>query len=104
MSEYTRHRAILFFLSLLVIFNFVDAMSTMILFERNLISEGNPIMAYLIKEDAFLFMLGKLSLVYTGVGILYATKTRDVSLYGSIALCGVYLYILFKHAWIILLV
>ena len=87
-------------LKLLVFLNFFDLLSTMILFEWSIISEGNPIMAYCLSTDAFLFSLAKLTLLYTGVVILYVNRRKALVSYVSLAATSLYLLIVAKHFWI----
>jgi len=87
-------------LKLLVLLNFFDLLSTMILFEQSVISEGNPVMAYFLLTDPSLFSLMKLILVYTGVVILYVNRFVRVASYTSLAVTSLYLLIVIKHFWI----
>lgn len=88
-------------LKLLVLLNFADLLSTMILFELSMIREGNPLMNYFLMTDAFLFSIAKLTLLYAGVIILYIHRKLPLTSCVSIAMTMFYCLIVAKHIWII---
>jgi hypothetical protein len=100
--SYQRERRTITALKILVLLNLFDLLSTMTLFERNVISEGNPLMAYFLSTDTFLFSLVKVALVYIGVAILYAHRRLHVTFYVSVGAVIFYGLIVMKHFWIYL--
>lgn len=99
-NSYQRVSRTISALKTLVVLNLFDLLSTMTLFERNVISEGNPLMAYFLSTDAFLFSIAKLTLVYLGVVILYVHRRVNVTFYVSVASTVFYSLIVMKHFWI----
>ena len=89
-----------FSLRILVLLNFIDLISTMILYEWSIITEGNPFMDYLLSTDAFLYSLAKLFLLYVGVIILYVYRKRAAAFYAAIGTTLFYALIVVKHALI----
>jgi len=101
MSLVLRKVNIKLILGLLVILNFIDLMLTLVLFEKKLITEENPIMDVFISFNSLSFALAKLSLCYFGIYLLYKYRENSFSIYSSYCLVGVYLVILFRHIQII---
>jgi len=91
-------------LRILVVLNFIDLTSTLILYEHKVISEENPVMDYLLTYGGFPYALVKLSLLYLGVAILHVYKELPMAFYATIAMTSIYLAIVAKHAQIIVTV
>lgn len=98
--SYQRARRTISALKILVLLNLFDLLSTMTLFEWNVITEGNPLMAYFLSTDTFLFSIAKLTLVYLGVVILYIHRWVSMTFYASVASSIFYSLIVMKHFWI----
>jgi hypothetical protein len=101
LKDCQRAEKVNYLLSLLVIFNFFDLISTMTMYQQRLITEANPLMDYFLSVAPFLFCILKILIVYFGVGILSYYRYRPFSLYASYSLVILYFAILIKHAHII---
>jgi hypothetical protein len=75
---------------LIVIGSCTDALLTLILVERGVASEANPVMAPLVGHSALAFALVKVAL--TAAGVLLLTQLARIRAFGRIPV-GVFLYV-----------
>jgi len=91
-------------LTFLVVLNFLDLVFTIFMFENHWIVEANPLMNIFLCFSPLSFALVKLALCYMGVYILYKYREKPISLHASCFLVVAYIGVLFRHAYIFLII
>jgi len=91
-------------LAFLVVLNFFDLIFTIFMFENHWIVEANPLMNILLCFSPLSFASAKLALCYTGVYILHKYREMPSSLYAAYFVVAAYIGVLFRHAYIFIVV
>lgn len=95
----SRLRLIGILLPCVFVLNLADALLTWFWVSRNLATEANPLMAYLLNEGPFWFLLGKMSLVSFGLLLLWKFREARTALPSTLVVFFVYFSILIYHTY-----
>lgn len=91
-------------LTFLVVLNFLDLVFTIFMFENHWIVEANPLMSIFLCFSPVSFASAKLALCYTGVYILHKYREKPLSLHAAYFVVAAYIGVLFRHAYIFLVI
>jgi hypothetical protein len=86
-----------FVLALIVIFNLLDAIFTLLAVASGWATEENPLMDLLLAYSPVQFMVIKLTLVSLGIMLLWRLRDRRVALVSGLGALGVYGLIVSYH-------
>jgi hypothetical protein len=78
-------------------FNLVDVILTLSLIHAGLAIEANPVMRALLEVSPVVFVVGKLSMVFFGLYVLWKERRRTLALVGSGAVFAVYFLLMVYH-------
>ena len=84
-------------LALLLVFNLLDGVFTLISVLAGVAVEANPLMDQLLEVGPVAFMVGKVLIVSLGIGLLWRLRQRKFALIGSVGTCVVYFFVCVWH-------
>lgn len=84
-------------LIVLILFNMLDAIFTIVALKLGIAKESNPIMEFYTSNSYILFFLVKMLLVLLGCSILLKFKEKKFSQLAAFLLCGVYVWVFCKY-------
>jgi hypothetical protein len=95
-----RAQALAWLLFLVFALNLLDAALTVLWVRTGLCTEANPLLRWLAHEEQALFLLVKVAVVGTGLGILWTFRTCRLAHVGLRLLLAAYLGVAIYHSGI----
>lgn len=80
-----------------LVMNLIDAVLTLLWVRTGFATEANPLLSQIVEQHAFLFVMGKLALVFLGTGMLWRHRHRPLAVMGIFAAFMVYYAVLVYH-------
>jgi hypothetical protein len=97
MSTARSTRILLAAAGIVVVFNLIDAMFTIIYIRSGLATEANPLMDGILAASPVLFMAAKLALVSLGVQLLWRLRDHRSARFGLFATSAAYMTLIAYH-------
>lgn len=91
-------RALEWLIFTIVIMNATDAVMTVFWISAGLATETNPLMDLLLSLHPVFFVVGKLALVFLGVGLLWRYRYMRSAMVGVVLVAAVYYGVTLVHA------
>ena len=80
-----------------VVMNLIDAVLTLLWVRTGFATEANPLLSQIVEEHAFLFVMGKLVLVFLATAMLWRHRQEPLAVVGIFAAFLVYYAVLVYH-------
>lgn len=94
-----RHARLRALLSATLVLNLVDAVMTLFFIYTGAATEANPVMNFVLSGGAVVFTTAKLSLVFSGVAVLWHFRDRVLARAGAVLVTAVYTMLMAYHAF-----
>ena len=80
-----------------LVLNLIDAVLTLLWVRAGFAREANPLLSRIVEEHAFLFVMGKLVLVFLATALLWRHRQQPLAVVGIFAAFLVYYAVLVYH-------